>query len=79
MQSLPRAPHIRNDFSDLGIQAPNQAGAAVAGADNLDNISVISATAAVQVQQTQVCFEKPLFPKPLVTSQIPRPQTNDKS
>ena len=52
LQSLPPAPHARNDFSDLGIQAPGQQ-AAASLSDNLDNISVISATAAVQVQ-TQV-------------------------
>ncbi len=53
MQSLPPAPHIRNDFSELGIQGPDM-GAAMSLSDNLDNVSVISATAAVQVQQSQV-------------------------
>ncbi len=53
MQSLPPAPRIRNDFSELGIQAPDM-GAAMSLSDNLDNVSVISATAAVQVQNTQV-------------------------
>lgn len=49
IQSLPRTvAHQRNDFSDLGIQAPVQQ-------DNLsDDVSVISATAAVTVHNAQV-------------------------
>ena len=60
MRTLPPAQHhhVRNDFSDLGIMGGN---AAAALSDNLDNISVISATAAVQVQQSQVSNDEKLY------------------
>ena len=49
LQTLPRGRIQRNDFSHLGI-IPGQGDA---DSDNLDNISVISATAAVHVPYTQ--------------------------
>jgi hypothetical protein len=59
----PSVPHQRNDFSELGIAtAPLDAGLDAgldggAASDPLDDVSVISATAAVTVQasQQQVC------------------------
>jgi hypothetical protein len=59
IQSLqPSVPHRRNDFSELGINAGLGAmdGGGVGGgalSDPLDDGSVISATAAVTVQQSQ--------------------------
>lgn len=51
VQNIPQSrPHRRNDFSDLGIMGP-QGGAAAS--DSLDEISVISATAAVRVNNVQ--------------------------
>jgi len=60
LRRLPRSTvHMRNDFLDLGIMAPAQAagGDGMAGQEQLDNMSVISATAAVALPQayTQVC------------------------
>ena len=46
VQNLPPRPTPRNDFSHLGISQ--------ALSDNLDDISVISATAAVTVPYAQV-------------------------
>lgn len=59
LRRLPRSNvHVRNDFFDLGITAPTQAAAVdgLAGQEQLDNMSVISATAAVALPQayTQV-------------------------
>lgn len=51
IQSLQASnPHHRNDFSDLGIPGPDAPSAAQALSDD---VSVISATAAVTVQQSQ--------------------------
>lgn len=47
LRSLPHTARPRNDFSHLGIRH--------ATTDNLDNVSIISATAAVAVPYAQVC------------------------
>ena len=56
IQTLPRSDvHMRNDFSHLGLPVPQQ----LDGQQALsDEVSVISATAAVHVSQQQVSTAK---------------------
>ena len=60
LRSLPSsASHRRNDFTSLGIGAALAAGSA---SDELDAISVVSATAAVSVPYEQVSGRGALMP-----------------
>ncbi len=53
IQNLPGTPHVvRNDFSEIGINAAPVGGAAASLSD--DTVSIISATAAVHVSQNHV-------------------------